>query len=123
MQSLKQHPLLESMVGHWVLRGTIARQSVVHDIEADWVLQHHYIRIHEVSREKNTGGQPAYEALIFVTYNESGNYSCAWLDITGGLSILSLGTAAPLENELPFAFRNEKGEVAPDQHAHLSSER
>ncbi len=51
------------------MRGTIARRSVVHDVEADWVLAHHYIRIHEVSREKNTEGQPEYEAMVFIGWN------------------------------------------------------
>lgn len=101
------------MVGRWVLRGTIARQSVVHDVEADWVLAHHYVRIHEVSREKDKEGRPAYEAMVFVAWNEQGQarYSCVWLDVTGGLSTLSIGLAMHTENELPFVFKNEKGEV------------
>ncbi len=94
-----------------MMRGTIARRSVVHDVEGDWVLAHHYIRIHEVSREKNTEGQPEYEAMVFIGWNNPGHYSCAWLDILGGLSTLSIGVAVPGENELPFVFRNEKGEV------------
>jgi hypothetical protein len=111
--SLIEHPLLERMVGHWALRGTIGRnQSVVHDVEADWVLAHHYIRIHEVSRERDAEGRPEYEALVFIGWNEKGpRYSCVWLDVTGGLSTLSIGLASPDQNELPFVFRNEKGEV------------
>ncbi len=66
MPSLTEHPLLDRMVGRWVMRGTIARRSVVHDVEATWVLAHHYIRIHEVSREKNTEGQPEYESMVFI---------------------------------------------------------
>ena len=111
MPSLTEHPLLDRMVGRWVMRGTIARRSVVHDVEADWVLAHHYIRIHEVSREKNTEGQPEYEAMVFIGWNNPGHYSCVWLDILGGLSTLSIGVAGPGENELPFVFRNEKGDV------------
>lgn len=105
------------MVGDWVLqgtvaRGTIGRQGVVHDVKADWVLAHHYIRIHEVSRDKNMDGRPEYEAMVFIASNERGpRYSCVWLDVTGGLSVLSIGSASPAGNEIPFVFRNEKGEI------------
>lgn len=112
MATISEHPLLDRMVGRWVLRGTIARRSVVHDIEADWVLARHYIRVHEISREKNSAGQPEYEALVFIGWNEnSKKYGCVWLDVTGGLSTASIGTASESENKLPFAFRNEKGDV------------
>ncbi len=111
MPSSSEHVLLERMVGRWVIRGTTGRRNVVHDVDADWVLAHRYIRIHEVSREKNAEGQPEYEAMVFIGWNNPGHYSCVWLDTTGGLSILSIGTAVPSGNELPFVFRNEKGEV------------
>lgn len=111
MQSMIEHSLLDKMVGRWVLRGTIARQSVVHNVEADWVLGRHYVRIHEVSREKGRDGHPEYEAMVFVAYNDKGEHSCIWLDVLGGLSVLSIGLATPTGNELPFLFRNEKGEV------------
>ena len=111
MSTSSEHPLLDLMVGRWVLRGTIARRSVVHDVEADWTLAHHYIRIHEVSRERNAEGQPEYEAMVFIGWNNPGQYSCVWLDVLGGLSTLSIGVAVPRENELPFLFRDEKGEV------------
>ena len=101
--------MLERMVGRWVLRGTIAGRTVVHDVEADWVLARHYIRIHEVSRERDKEGRSVYEALVFIGWNDQARYSCVWLDVTGGLSILSIGVASATENELPFVFRNEKG--------------
>ena len=110
--SLGEHQLLEQLVGRWVLRGTIARQSVVHDVQADWVLDHKYVRIHEISRSKGADGKPEYEAMVFVTWNNSSQqYSCGWLDILGGLTIESIGVASPKQTELPFIFKNEKGEV------------
>ncbi len=100
------------MVGLWVLKGKIAKESVVHDVAAEWVLAHHYVRIHEVSREENKDGRPVYEAMVFVAKNEKGSqYSCVWLDVFGGLSTLSIGVASPVGNEIPFVFRKENGEV------------
>ena len=43
-------PLLERLVGTWVLRGTIAGKDTTHDSVAEWVLGHQYLRIHERSR-------------------------------------------------------------------------
>ena len=42
--------LLDHMVGKWVLRGTIGGAETTHDIYAEWVLGHEYVRLHEVSR-------------------------------------------------------------------------
>jgi len=60
-------PWLSRLVGHWRLKGRIAGKDTTHDVEGEWVLNHFYVRLHEVSLEKDAGGQPAYEAIIYVT--------------------------------------------------------
>jgi len=105
-------PLLDHLAGTWLMEGTIAGQPTKHDIDAQWVLDHHYLRIHEVSREKNAKGLPKYEAMVFIAWNdEPKHFSCAWLDVYGGFSIGSIGWAPPSENELAFVFKNDKGET------------
>jgi hypothetical protein len=104
-------PLLDHLAGHWILKGTIAHQQVTHDVDAEWTLDHHYLRIHEVSRESNQG-KPKYEALIFVGWNEQPKqYACVWLDVYGGLATESIGVATAKENEIPFVFKDGKGSV------------
>ncbi|MGD0757978.1 MAG: hypothetical protein ABR921_03650 [Candidatus Sulfotelmatobacter sp.] len=89
-------PLLDHLAGKWLLQGTVGKQSVTHDLDAEWVLQHHYLRFHEVSREKNDKGDPQYEATVFVGWNEkTRQYSCVWLDVYGGLTSESIGVADP----------------------------
>jgi hypothetical protein len=106
-------PLLDHLTGHWVLRGTVAGQQTTHDIDAEWVIQHHYVQIHEVAREKDDKGRPKYEALVMVGWiDASKTYTCVWQDVFGGASIESVGVAEPSENKLPFVFKNEKGEVS-----------
>ncbi len=106
-------PLLERLVGKWVLQGTIAGQATTHDVDAEWVLEHHYLRIHEVSREKNNKSQPQYEATIYIAWNEpTKQYAAIWLDVYGGMSAESVGLADPKENELPFIFKDDKGAVS-----------
>jgi len=106
-------PLLDHLTGHWVLRGTIAGKQTTHDVDAEWVVQHHYVRISEVSREKDAKGQPKYEAMVLVGWSDTAKaYTCVWQDVFGGASIETIGVAEPSENKLPFVFKNEKGEVS-----------
>jgi len=106
-------PLLDHLTGHWVLRGEIAGKQTTHDVDAEWIIQHHYVRIHEVSRDKDPKGQAQYEAMILVGFSDASKaYTCVWLDVYGGSSIESIGVAEPKENALPFIFKNEQGEVS-----------
>jgi hypothetical protein len=104
-------PLLDHLAGHWLMDGAIANQPTQHDLDAEWVLDHHYLRLHEVSHETKPNGQPKYEAMIFIAWNDQPkHYSCAWLDVYGSFSVASIGWAPPSDNELAFLFKNEKGE-------------
>jgi hypothetical protein len=106
-------PLLERLAGKWVLQGTIAGQTTTHDVDAEWVIDHHYLRLHEVSREKNAKGQPQYEATIYIAWNEpTKQFAAVWLDNYGGLLPASVGLADPKENEFPFIFKDDKGAVS-----------
>lgn len=81
--------LLDHLAGKWVMTGTLGSKQTIHDVASEWVLKREYLRLHEVSREKTTGGMPVYEALIFISWDaKAGEYVCLWLDNTaaGGLS-------------------------------------
>ena len=102
--------LLDQMAGNWLLQGTIAGKETTHDIVAEWVLGHQYLRIHEVSREKDTHGQPDYEAMVFVGwYQPSAEYVCAWLDTYGGMDDTTIGHAKRDGNEIHFHFKGKDG--------------
>ena len=77
-------PLLDHLVGHWVLEGSMARSPhVVHDVTAEWVLGHEYVRVHKVSRERAANGAPAYEAIVYVVHDpHTGQYGAQWMDNT-----------------------------------------
>ncbi len=106
-------PLLDHLIGKWVLQGAIAGKDTTHDVTAEWVLDHHYVMIHEISREKNAKGDPQYQATIYIAWNEpTKDYACVWLDLYGGSNAVSIGVASPQENELPFVFKDERGDVS-----------
>ena len=97
--------LLDHLAGRWVLQGTIAGSQTTHDVTAEWVLTHQYLRIHEVSREQNAKGQPAYEAIVFVGWDQpASEYVCVWLDDYGGIYTQSLGHAKGSGDDIPFVF-------------------
>jgi len=86
----RKDPLLDRLAGSWILQGTIAGRKTTHDIESEWVLNHEYLRFRETSREKNIKGEPAYEAIVIMEWEQSSNeYRCLWLDSTGGGGLLA----------------------------------
>jgi hypothetical protein len=106
-------PLLDHLAGKWLLQGNVGKQAATHELDAEWVLQHHYLRFREVSRDKNDKGEPQYDATVFIGWNEkTGRFACVWLDVYGGLASESIGVATPQENELSFVFTDEHGETS-----------
>lgn len=105
-QATFRSPLVDKLVGTWVLTGTIHGKQTTHEVRAEWVLNHQYVRIDEVSREKDGAGQPQYAATIFVGWDEtSKQFVAVWLDIWGGASPQSIGYAKQDGNTLPFVFK------------------
>jgi hypothetical protein len=104
--------LLERMAGSWVLEGTISGKRTTHDVVANSVLNRQYVQLHEVSREQDAQGRPAYEALVYLTWEQSrGEYSCLWLDSTSnaGLSNGVICRAKPSGDELRLLFEYADG--------------
>ena len=106
--------LLDHLTGHWVLRGTIHSKETTHDIAAEWVLGHNYLRISETSREKNGSGQAEYEAIVLIGWDQpTEQYTCMWLDSTGGNGLVaeSFGHGKRNGDAISFEFRNSDGSV------------
>ena len=114
-QSSFQDSLLERMTGSWILKGTIAGQEVTHDIVVSWILEHQYLQISEISREKDADGTAAYEALVLIGWDSDlSKYACLWLDVTGGggLSAQAItGYAERDGDEIPFLFKMNEESV------------
>jgi hypothetical protein len=105
-------PLLDRFEGNWLLEGTIAGRETKHDVMVEWMLNHQYLRIHEISHEKKASGESAYEAMVFVGWDEAkSRYVCAWLDVYGGISPASIGQAPRSGDEIRFFFNDNDGKV------------
>jgi hypothetical protein len=106
-QSRDPTSLLDHLAGSWLLKGRIAGKQTTHDVQARWILRHEYLELHEVSREKDGQGEPAYEAIILISWDPKVNqYACLWLDSTAGGALTSQVTcrATPSGDSIPFLF-------------------
>jgi hypothetical protein len=106
-QALHADSLFDRLIGQWVLRGTIARQSTTHDVTFEWMLGREYVQMHEVSRERAANGTPAYEAVVlFGRDPKSGEYACLWLDNTAASAFepAGIGRGMVAGDSVPFVF-------------------
>ena len=105
--------LLNHLAGDWVLTGVLGKNTPVHDVHVEWVLNHEYMRLHELSREKKANGDPAYEAIILISWDpKAQEYACLWLDNTegGGLSAEGIAHAKRQRLEIPFVWMQSGAE-------------
>jgi hypothetical protein len=106
-QSLSPDSVFHRLMGQWVLRGTIARQQTVHDVTFERLLGGEYLQMHEVSRERDATGSPAYEAVVlFARDPRTGEYACLWLDNTGvsAFDPAGVGRGSVAGDSIPFLF-------------------
>jgi hypothetical protein len=100
--------LLNKLTGKWLLKGTIAGQVTTHDIDAKRVLNGRYIQLKEESREKDNKGNPLYEAVVHICWQEAKKqYFCLWLDNTSneGISNQVIGRAKQNGDKIAFVFK------------------
>src|SRR5690349_7764659 len=106
-QSLPADSLFDRLIGHWVLRGTMKRQTTTHDVDFEWLLGREYVKMHEVSRDPGPNGTPPYEAVVlFGRDPHSGEYGVLWLDNTGASAFdqAGIGRGKVTGDSISFLF-------------------
>src|SRR5256886_13398943 len=93
-----QDKLLEELVGTWKVTGRIEGQQFEQYCDADWVLNHQFLRVHFIdsaARNRRSTGTPSnaeYEAIVFIGYDNMGErYVVHWIDLFGGGFTETLG--------------------------------
>ena len=105
-----QDALLDRMVGHWELAGTVMGRPVQNDFSAEWVLNHQFLQLHFKSNDPPSKGRPPYQALVFIGYdNTSERYVAHWIDVFGGRYSETLGFGRPEGNSVKFLFEYPDG--------------
>ena len=72
---------LDKLAGHWNLTQTVRGTTKENKVEADWVLEHQFLRVHM----KDVASPPKYEADVYIGYDKAKNrYVAHWMDTFGG---------------------------------------
>jgi hypothetical protein len=98
--------LIDKLVGDWKLMRKIRGQSVQNTVKAEWVLNHQFLLLHM----KDIATPPAYEAMIFIGYdNTSERYVAHWIDVFGGRFSETLGYGTRAGESIKFVFEYPDG--------------
>ncbi len=101
--------LLDNLQGQWTLKGTIVGHPGDAELDAAWVMNHQFLKLHE----KGTAmipGRPLYEAEVYIGYdNSSERYVAHWMDIYGGRFSETLGYGTRSGNSIKFVFEYPDG--------------
>jgi hypothetical protein len=101
--------ILDKMLGTWIMTGTVDNEKVTHDVHVDRILKGQYLRIHEVAREKDAVGDPAYEAWIHIAWDKANSeYVVMWLDNTAitNFSPEGVGHGKPDGDQISFKWKS-----------------
>lgn len=104
--------LLDKMIGRWTMTGTIGKAAATHDVDVDWVLNREYVRIHELSPERDASGGPGYEAWIYIAWDpKNSEYAVMWLDNTVATNFApeGIGHAKADGDRLPIIYKLADG--------------
>jgi hypothetical protein len=103
-------PLLDNLAGTWNLKGKILGHDADHIVEAEWVLNHQFLRIHEKDQNSAANVAVPYEAMIMIGYdNASDRYVVHWNDVYGGRFSETLGYGTQTGNEIRLIFEYPDG--------------
>jgi hypothetical protein len=102
--------LVDHLSGAWKVTGQVMGREAHHEVDAEWVLNHQFLKIHE----KTAAGAPAsehrYEAIWFLGYDTvSERYVLHLIDIFGGRFSETLGSGTRNGNEIRFVFEYPDG--------------
>jgi Protein of unknown function (DUF1579) len=102
--------LVEQMVGSWKLQGPIMGRDAHHEVEAEWVLNHQFLRIHEKTEAGAPGSEKRCDAIWFLGYDPvSERYVLHLLDVFGGRFSEMLGYGVRDGNAIRFVFEYPDG--------------
>jgi hypothetical protein len=105
--------LLDHLVGRWVIAGTVHGQSTQQALEAEWVLNHQFLRIHEKSVENVAGTNAPFEALYFIGYDiPKKRYVAHLIDVFGGEESEVLGYGERRGNVITLVFEYPDARIA-----------
>jgi len=105
-----QDDLADHIAGTWKVEGQVLGHDAHHEVNAEWELNHQFLRIHEKTAAAAPASEHRYEAYRFLGYDPvSDRYVLHLLDIFGGRFSETLGYGIRNGNEIRFVFEYPDG--------------
>jgi hypothetical protein len=103
-------PLVDRMAGTWKLEGQVMGREAHHEVRAEWVLSHQFLRIQEKTAAGAPNTERAYEACWFLGYDPiSERYVLHLMDVFGARYSETLGYGTREGNQIRFVFEYPDG--------------
>lgn len=97
--------LVEHLAGTWTMSGTVMGKDAHHEVQADWVLNHQFLRIHEKTSASAPKDEHPYEAFWFLGYDpDKKQYVMHLMDVFGGTYSETLGYGTRDGDQIRFLF-------------------
>ena len=115
-RSLAQAPaewhddLVDHLLGEWALTGQVMGRAAHHSVQAEWMLNHQFLRIHEKTAADAPASETPYEAIWFLGYdNVRQSYVLHLMDVFGARYSETLGYGTRDGNAIRFIFEYPGG--------------
>jgi len=93
--------LISNLAGSWKLGGKVGSNEAHHDVEADWVLNHQFLRIKETTSANAPAGERRYDSIWYLGYDPiSERYVLHLMDTFGARFSETLGYGIRDGNEI-----------------------
>jgi len=103
-------PLIDHLAGAWKLEGAVMGNRAHHEVQADWVLNHQFLRIQEKTAADAPATEHRYDAIWYLGYDStSDRYVLHLMDTFGGRYSETLGYGTRDANQIRFVFEYPDG--------------
>jgi len=102
--------LVNHLAGFWKLEGKVMGNDAHHDVQADWVLNHQFLRIQEKTSANAPASERRYDSIWYLGYDPvSERYVLHLMDTFGGRFSETLGYGTRDGNQIRFVFEYPDG--------------
>jgi hypothetical protein len=105
-----QDSLVDRLAGSWKLEGNVMGNDAHHDVQADWVLNHQFLRIQEKTAANAPAAERRYDSIWYLGYDSiSDRYVLHLMDTFGGRFSETLGYGTREGDQIKFVFEYPDG--------------
>jgi uncharacterized protein DUF1579 len=104
---------LGHLVGSWTLTGTMGSTALRQKVEARWVVQGRFLRMHFAQEGPSLPDRPPYEAVYMLGYDgQAGEYVLHLFDTFGTTYARTLGVGTRRGDSVEFLFEYPSGQFS-----------